>query len=344
VIGNNRIMDVLTLPIDALDLAALPQGAKQHLALTVASDIGGPLSLPALLVKGTTPGPTLVAVAGVHGNEYEGMEAIRTAFAALDPADLRGTFFAIPVANPLAFTARTRATPAAIDGLNLARVFPGSATGTVTPRLAHHLLALVERHVGSDDLFIDFHSGSEDVAFATLVGYRDVFSPAQQRSEEAARHFGLPLLWRIPDSAGPFNAETARRGIPTIGTETTGRAGFDHAGYLAFVTGLHNVLAFLGMTTDQFPPRFSGPARSTLDVVAREGGFFRPSAASHDEVRAGDQLGTTINIHGAIVDEVTTPVSGTIWARRETPAVRPGEMIAMIALAPTGEYEDGAHV
>jgi predicted deacylase len=337
-------MNALTLPIDALDLVAFPQSAKQHLALTVASDIGGPLALPALLVKGTTPGPTLVAVAGVHGNEYEGMEAIRTVFAALDPADLRGTFFAIPVANPLAYAARGRATPAAIDGLNLARVFPGSATGTPTPRLAHLLLALVERHVGCDDLFIDFHSGSEDVAFATLVGFRDVYSPARERSEEVARHFGIPLLWRIPDSAGPFNAETARRGIPTIGTETTGRAGFDPAGYQAFAAGLRNALAFLGITADPLPTCGSMPARATVDITAREGGFFRPSVALHAEVRAGDLIGTTIDTWGTIVDEITTLVSGTIWACRATPAVRPGEMIAMIALAPTSDYEDGAHV
>ncbi len=338
------MMDALTLPVDDLELAAFPLGTKQHLHLSVASDISGPLSLPAMLVKGESPGPTLLAVAGVHGNEYEGMEAIRTVFAALDPAVLRGTFFAIPVANPLAYAARARATPATFDGLNLARVFPGSATGALTRRLAHHLLALVERHVSPDDLFIDFHSGSEDVAFATLVGFRDIYSPARQRSEEAARHFGIPLLWRIPDSAGPFNAETARRGIPTIGTETTGRAGFDPAGYQAFVTGLHNLLAFLGITSDQFPARSANPARSTVDVIAREGGFFRPAVGLHDEVRAGAVLGTIVDIWGSILEEITAPVSGAIWACRATPAVRPGEMIAMITLAPTGEYEDGAHV
>lgn len=337
-------MDALSLPIDDLDLANFVEGTKQHLSLTVASDIDGPLLLPAMLVRGVSPGPTLLAIAGVHGNEYEGMEAIRTLFATLDPAVMRGTFFAIPVANPLAYAARTRATPATYDGFNLARVFPGSATGTLTPRLAHHLLALVERHLGPDDLFIDFHSGSEDVAFATLVGFRDIFSPARQRSEEAARHFGMPLLWRIPDSAGPFNAETARRGIPTIGTETTGRAGFDPAGYQAFVTGLQNTLAFLGISADQFPVRIANPARGTVDVVARAGGFFRAAVVLHDEVRAGAVLGTIIDIGGTILEEITVPASGVIWACRATPAVRPGEMIAMIALAPTDEYEDGPHV
>lgn len=328
--------DALTLPMDDLDLAAVPAGTKQYLALTVVSDIGGPLSVPAMVVRGAAPGPTLLAVAGVHGNEYEGMEAIRTVFATLDPSAMHGVFCAIPIANPLAYAARTRATPAAVDGLNLARVFPGAANGTLTQRLAHHLLALIERHVGPDDLFIDFHSGSEDVAFATLVGFRDLSRPGCQRSEEAARRFGIPLLWRIPDSAGPFNAETARRGIPTIGTETTGRAGFDPAGYQAFVAGLRHAMAFLGMTSDPLPALHTGSARSTVDVVAREGGFLRSSIALHDEVQAGDLLGTITDIYGSVIDEIIAPKSGTIWAYRETPAVRPGELIAMVALAPTG--------
>ena len=328
-------MNTLTLAMDDLDLGDLPPGTKQDLALTVASDIGGPLVVPALVIQGATPGPTLLAVAGVHGNEYEGMEAIRTVIAALDPSDLRGVFCAIPVANPLAYAARSRVTPAAIDGLNLARVYPGSASGTLTQRLAHHLLGLVERHVGPDDLFIDFHSGSEDLAFATLVGFRDVDGPARERSEEVARRFGIPQLWRIPDSAGPFNAETARRGSPTIGTETTGRAGFDLDGYQAFVAGLRHALAFLGMTQDPLPPRLAGPALSTVDVVAREGGFFRPSVALRDEVEAGDLLGTTIDTYGSIIEEIGAPATGSIWACRATPAVRPGEMIAMIALDST---------
>ena len=68
-----------------------------------------------------------------------------------------------------------------MDGLNLARVFPGDAGGTVTQRLAHHLLCLVERNVGAGDLFVDLHSGSADVAFAPMVGFRDVPGAGRER-------------------------------------------------------------------------------------------------------------------------------------------------------------------
>jgi predicted deacylase len=279
------------------------------------------------------PGPTLLAVAGVHGDEYEGMEAIRQVFAAVAPSEMAGTFLGIPVANPLAYAARSRATPATVDGLNLARVFPGKPDGTLTQRLAHHLLALVTRHVGPGDLFIDLHSGSADVAFAPLIGWRDVPGSGHAAAEEAARHFGIPRLWRIPDSPGPFNAETARRGIPTLGTETTGRAGCLAADVAAFAGGLWALLAYLGIVERASPlTRLDAPARATVDLFAPTGGFLRSPVQLLDEIETGTCLGAIVDIAGDPILEVRAPVSGSVWAWRATPAVRPGDLIGMIAL------------
>ena len=323
--------------IDDITVATLPRGCKDRLKLLVISDPGEALVLRALVAVGREPGPTLLAVAGVHGDEYEGMAAVREVFAALDPATMRGSFLAIPVANPLAYAARTRSTPAEVDGLNLARVFPGDPGGTMTQRLAHHLLCLVERNVGPDYLFVDLHSGSVDVAFAAMVGFRDVSGSGREASEEAARHFGIARLWRIPDSPGSFNAETARRGIPTIGTEITGRAGCEPADVAAYVTGLRNLLAYLRIHHHDHasaPVRFDGPARPTLDLFSPACGFFRTAVQLHDHVDSGARLGDIVDLDGDVVAEVVAPMAGEVWAWRATPAVRPGELIGMIAGRP----------
>jgi predicted deacylase len=320
------------IPIDELDIAALPRGRKERIPLLVTPDLGGALALHALAATGREPGPTLLVVAGVHGNEYEGMDAIRQVFAALDPVRMRGAFLGIPVANPLAYAALTRATPSTADGLNLARVFPGNAAGTITQRLAHHLLGLVERNVGPGDLFVDLHSGSADVAFATMVGFRDIAGAGQAASEEAARHFGVSRLWRIPDSPGPFNAETARRGIPTIGTETTGRAGCDPADVATYAAGVRNLMTYLRILQgDPSPARHDGPPRPTVDILAPAGGFFRPALRLNDTVSEGAPLGDIVDLVGDHVADVVSSATGEVWALRATPAVRPGEMIAMIA-------------
>ncbi len=322
-------------PLAGFRVRQLPRGTRERLWLQADDDLCRPVVLPAMAVTGDAPGPVMLAVAGVHGNEYEGMEAIRQIGATLEPSRMRGAFLGIIIANPFAYEARSRATPAHIDGANLARVFPGTPDGTPSQRLAHGLLRFVTDNLSDEDLFIDLHSGSADVAYATLIGFRNLPGPAAARAEEAARHAGLPHLWRIPDAAGPFNAETARRGIPTVGTETTGRAGCDPHGVAAFVRALRGLLAFRGLCPDW--PRFSrhaAPARDTVDICAPVTGFFRSQLRLHDRVEAGQSLGTIVDVFGDPLADICAPVPGEVWALRMSPPVRAGEPIAMIAQMP----------
>jgi predicted deacylase len=55
-----------------------------------------------------------------------------------------------------------------------------------------------------------------------------------------------------------------------------------------------------------------------------------------DEVAAGACLGEIVDVAGDEIDRIVTPVSGTVWAWRATPAMRPGDLVGMIALAPDG--------
>lgn len=321
-----------TVAIDAFDVGEFPVAAKERLWLDAAPMLLGPVRIPVVVARGAQPGPTILAVAGVHGDEYEGMEAIRAVFAQLDVSRLRGTFVGIPVANPFAYEARTRIAPAHVDGLNLARIFPGDPDGSPSKILAHQILHLVLRTVGPEDLFLDFHSGSADVAFATILGFRDLPGAGRDRAEEAARHAGSPRLWRILDGPGPLNAETARRGVPTLGTETTGRAGCDPADVAQFTGIFTALMAHMGMVADiPAPPRDGGPARETVNVLAPATGFLRGAKRLDDEVRVGDDLGTIVDVFGDPIAAVTSPVAGVLWAVRSLPAVRRGELLYMIA-------------
>jgi predicted deacylase len=204
--------------------------------------------------------------------------------------------------------------------------------------LARALLDFVVATLTTDDLLIDFHSGSADVAFAPMNGFRDIPGPARARSEEAARHFGLPNLWCIPDSPGPLNAESSRLGIPTLGTETTGRAGCNPEDTAAYLAGLRNILAFLGILPGRRSSRDSRPARKTVNVVAPTTGFLRASKRLHDHVMAGEELGVIITPFGDPLATICSPVSGTVWAARSMPPVRIGELTFMIALPEGGPY------
>lgn len=323
-----------TVRLDAFSLDDVAPGSRDRLWLEALPGLIHPVSLPALVARGAAPGRTLMAVAGVHGDEYEGMEAIRLVVETLDPAAMRGAFIGIPITNPFAYEARARVAPLAVDGLNLARVFPGDAAATPSRALARAVLDFVQRTLTADDLLIDFHSGSADVAFAPLIGFRDIDGPARQAAEEAARHFGLDRLWRIPDSPGPLNAESTRLGIPTIGTETTGRAGCLPQDVQDYARGLQRMLVYLGIALGETPSRDPRPARGSVNVNAPVTGFLRATKHLHDEVSAGDELGVLITPFGDPIAAVTSPVDGTVWAARAMPPARIGELLYVIATAP----------
>ncbi len=318
--------------IDDFDLRSLPAGRKARFLLDAFPTLSGRVQIPALVVTGERPGPVLLAVAAVHGNEYEGQEAVRAVFDRLDPAALAGIYCAIPVCNVFAYEARSRATPPHLDGLNLARVFPGDPHGSPTQRLAHHLMHVVTRNLGADDLFVDFHSASEDWNYLPLIGYRAVASSGRAASEEAARHFGRAALWQIDDGIGMFNAETSRCGIPTVGTETTGQAGCRPEDAARFADGLWNLLRFKAMVPGGPPPRDDAPPSRPVSVFAAETGFLRLAHRCGAPVQAGDPLGEIITIFGDRLQELRAPQGGTIWMQRTCPATRAGELACIIGV------------
>src|SRR5690349_8271497 len=108
---------------DEFDLLRFERGRKHTFDLDLSPQVPA-VELPVLLVRGRSPGKLLVVVAGVHGDEYEGVRAIIDTCAGLDPNEMSGDLLAVPVANPPAFWNSTRTSP--LDNRNLAREFPGT--------------------------------------------------------------------------------------------------------------------------------------------------------------------------------------------------------------------------
>ena len=139
------------------------RGHKHSLEL----DVGhSGIQLPILLVRGSHEGAALVVTAGIHGDEYEGVRAIFDVVETLDPAAMRGDLIAVPVANPPAFWAGTRRSP--LDGVNLARIFPGAPDQGPSEAIAHTLARQV---IAQADFYLDLHSAGVAFLMPTMVGY-----------------------------------------------------------------------------------------------------------------------------------------------------------------------------
>ena len=88
----------------------------------------GEKPINAVLLAGKRPGKTLVVTAGVHGNEYVGIQAVRELIREIQPLELSGRLLLVPLVNESGFYQGTHLIPA--DGKNLNRCFPGSTRGS----------------------------------------------------------------------------------------------------------------------------------------------------------------------------------------------------------------------
>ncbi len=321
------------MQIQAFDISTLPLRRQETDWLEVAARAdGGAWQLPLLYVTGARAGPTLVVTAAIHGNEYEGVAAIPRIFKQVQPDDLRGTLIMVPVCNMPAYEASLRNSP--IDGLNLARVFPGEAEGTITQRIAYWIARTL---IQPADFFIDFHSGDVDSDIPTLVGYLHRDDKLGQQSQAAAQAFGAPVLWGHPPPVPPGRTVSAATelGVPWLYTETPGGGRGTPDDLECYIEGVLNVMKHLEMVPGRPQPRplthhLIGDGDLDRVSSAPTTGFFRPRVALLDEVIAGQRLGTIQDFFGQVTAEITADRAGVVVFLRRLPRVHVGTGLVQV--------------
>lgn len=322
-----------TMHFDKFDMTQLPRSQKQSTWLTVAPRAdGGDWRLPLLTITGAAPGPTLVVTAAVHGDEYEGVEVIAQLFRMLEPQWLKGTLMLLPVANLPAYEAAQRSSP--IDGLNLARVFPGDASGTITQRIAYWMTAKLLK---SADFYIDLHSGGIAGNIPTLIGYIHDQRPLGQASLAGARAFGAPVLWGHPLPLAPGRTVSAATdlGVPSLYTEAPGGGYARPEDVACFTQGVINVMRHLGMLAGQPEPQamthhLFGDGNLDSVISAQNAGYFRAEVDLLATVRKGDLLGTVRDFAGQVTEEVRADRDGVVIMLRRLHRVHVGDGLAHI--------------
>ena len=253
------------------------------------------------------PGPALVVVGAVHGNEVCGAHAIARAFDDLLHGRLvlaRGRLTLVPVANPLAFRQNTREGERNLNRRFVPRSDPRDYEDRVTRQLAPVLAA--------HDALLDLHSFHTPGDPFAMVGPRDNNGPrepfARAREEMAlARALGSPRV--VEGWLEVYDRAAQARGEPPdeegIGTNEYMRS---QGGYAVTLEcgqhedpeaievaerALHGALAALGLAHVEAPARFQGAAVRLKDVVLRESPDDRLVRDWHsfDAVEAGDQIG-----------------------------------------------------
>ncbi|MBE1205229.1 succinylglutamate desuccinylase/aspartoacylase family protein [Aminobacter carboxidus] len=244
-------------------------------------------------------GPSVLLMAGNHGDEYEGELSLARLIRKLDAARIKGRITILPMANTPAVMAAKRCSP--LDGGNLNRAFPGDLAGTPTGRLAHFLeKELFPRH----DIVFDLHSGGTSMEhLPTALVERNADHPARhQRAVALMQALGMPYGF-IADNgaASPTSMGAARRagaigisgefgggGTATIDSMAITARAIDNLLIAADVTG-EPVLASPSGPVDE--TRLLSLSRHSQGIYATRRGWFEPATRLGDRVTAGQLAG-----------------------------------------------------
>jgi predicted deacylase len=313
------------------DLSGPP--GKEAFFLEISPSTGGQrLGFPLLVARGRGQGKTLVAIAGVHGDEYEGVQAIHEVYHQLNPDEMSGKFLAVPVVNLPAHWAVSRHSP--IDFLNLARIFPGERDGTFSERLAHHLS---EKIINGADFFIDLHSAGLQYLIPPMVGYGIGGTERARVSKEAAQIFGTPVIWGHPGEVPPGRtiSEADRRGISWLYVEASGGARVRAEELPYYKNGLLNLLKYLKIIPGQLEAgqvEYQLVGKGDIDeaVSSSTAGFFVPMVHILEQVTRNQVVGLVRDLFGETIEKIRSQQAGYVILLRALPIVYPGETVCVI--------------
>jgi predicted deacylase len=247
---------------------------------------GHELSIVVHRLDGPGSGPTVGITGGIHGDEPDTVEYVRSFVEVMKVTPFAGTIIAVSCANPLAYETRTRNTPN--DMIDLNRIFPGDPDGLLTHQLAHKLYGVFD---GACDYFVDFHCGG---VFPT-VDY--VY---QHRDEGLARSVGSRLVYTGASFDGSLAACLEGTGIPTTVIELGGGRLNPQPATERAVDALTRVLTYAGCLDGEVAERSDQLVLDKMQVLRPHHGGMLISELTLS------QLGTLIP-KGTLVGRVVSP-------------------------------------
>ena len=282
-------------------------------------------------------GPTLVIMAGNHGDEYEGQIAVSDLARTLQPSDIRGRLILLPMVNAPAADTSSRTSP--IDDGNLNRTFPGNAAGSPTEMIAHYIEEIL---LPLADYAVDLHSGGSSLFYPpTLLRGKGHSTEEAQALLAMQKAFDLPYAWVFTSGGGrKSTARTAmgaanRKGVINVMAELGGGNTVTPDILKLTKRGLRRVLHSLGMLPEYVPDAAHGTRELNAQgsIYAYEKGLFEPLKDIGDEVELGGVVGLIHhpNTPQKEPEKVTSPYTGIVLCKRAMAQVERGDALFQIA-------------
>ncbi|THH41525.1 succinylglutamate desuccinylase/aspartoacylase family protein [Neolewinella litorea] len=284
---------------------------------------GNPVSIRAHVFRSFRPGPTILFLAGVHGDEINGVEILRRSLRVkLFEKLIAGTVVVVPLLNVYGFNNFSRDVP---DGKDVNRSFPGTSSGSLASRIAAGLSKNLLAHC---DLAVDFHTGGRG-----LFNYPQIrYSPDDPEASKAARQFNPPVML----SAKPPSKSLRRSAFKSLGLSVLTFEGGENLRYdgPSIQEGISGIKRLLYARDMLNRPATGLTEREPVELFAsswvRAGraGLFQWSKRSGYPVRKGEPIGVIHDPHGIRPNKrILSPRSGFIIGHTNSAVVSQGDAL-----------------
>ncbi len=284
---------------------------------------GTKIYIKAHVFRSEYPGPTVLLLGGVHGDEINGVETIRKLIFEDKFADLKcGTVIAIPIVNIYGFINFSRAVP---DGKDVNRSFPGSLNGSLASQVARVITLKILPEV---DYIIDLHTGG-----ASRFNFPQIrYTSSDTKALELAKIFGAPFIIKKPLISKSLRKVAKEKGIPVLVFEGGESLRFDGYSIQLGIEGIQRVLTHLGMLN------YTGGTKEkqihfvkTVWIRASKSGLFMWTKQSGNRVLKGEIIGVINDPQGLSSISVLASRDGYLIGHNNASVVNQGDALFHIS-------------
>jgi len=287
---------------------------------------GTEINIYAHVYRAEKEGKTGLILAGVHGDEINGVETLRrTIDSDMFLGLTSGSVIVVPLLNVFGFINFSRDVP---DGKDVNRSFPGNNRGSLASRVARKLTKTILPLV---DFGIDLHTGGE-----SRYNFPQVrFTKTDPRAEEMAKAFNAPVTIPRARIARSLRKVAGDMNIPVIVYEGGESKRLDGFSIDTGIRGIRNVLVHFGMMDATSGTSETGQSiriERTTWIRAAEAGMFIWSVNSGHLVKKGDRLGVIKDVQGSRTIQVVARKEGFIIGHNNAPVVNSGDALFHLGL------------
>jgi len=282
-----------------------------------------PIDIPIIVNRSSKEGPTLLLMAGMHGDEVNGVEIIRRIIAKKYNAPLIGNVICIPILNIHGFINFARQVP---DGKDINRSFPGTRYGSLASQVAFHLRQEILPQI---DCGLDFHTGGARINNYPQV--RAVLSNIENRN--LAQAFAPPYILDSKFRERSLRREANKLGKSILVFEGGESLRLRKNAIDEGVNGALRVMKYLGMRKEAPEPnrRPIVLAKSTW-IRASGAGLYYSFVRPGEHIERGQKVGLITGPFGEFERAVKVTMSGHVIAINNNPVVNRGDALMHIGI------------